>query len=76
MVAVVAGAKGLSLGVEREQTMDALHSVAIRLAPAVASGLVTIGVAQGHAEVIALGLVTAVVVVAEAIWKWRKKKGA
>lgn len=56
--------------------MDALHSVAIRLAPAVASGLVTIGVAQGHAEVIALGLVTAVVVVAEAIWKWRKKKGA
>lgn len=56
--------------------MEALHIVAVRVAPAVASGLITIGVSAGHAEVIALGIVTAVAVGIEALVKWRKKKEA
>lgn len=56
--------------------MEALHIMAVRLAPALASGLVTIGVAAGHAEVIAIGALTAVAVGVEAFMKWRKKSGA
>jgi len=54
--------------------MEALHIIAVRLAPALASGLVSIGVAAGHAEVIALGAATAVAVGVEAFLKWRAKK--
>lgn len=54
--------------------MEALHIIAVRLAPAVASGLISIGVAAGHAEVIAIGLLTAIAVGAEAVMKWRAKK--
>lgn len=57
--------------------MEALHIIAVRLAPALASGLVSVGVATNHAEVIAIGALTAVAVAVEAIAKWRnKKKGA
>lgn len=54
--------------------MEALHIMAVRLAPALASGLISIGVAQNHAEIIALGALTAVAVAAEAVLKWRKAK--
>lgn len=56
--------------------MEALHIIAVRLAPAFASGLVTLGVANGHAEVIALGALTALAVGVEAIIKWRAKREA
>lgn len=56
--------------------MDALHIIAVRLAPALASGLVSVGVATNHAEIIALGAVTTVAVAIEAAVKWfNKKKG-
>lgn len=54
--------------------MEALHIVAVRLAPALASGLISLGVAQNHAELIAIGALTAVAVGVEAIVKWRNKK--
>lgn len=54
--------------------MEALHILAVRIAPALASGLVAIGVAQGHAEVIALGAATAIAVGIEMLVKLRKAK--
>jgi len=57
--------------------MDALHIIAVRLAPALASGLVSIGVTTNHAEVIALGALTGLAVAVEAAVKWfNKRKGA
>lgn len=56
--------------------MDWLHMVAIRLAPALASGLVTFGVAANHAEIIALGAATAVAVMIEFVAKWLRNRRA
>lgn len=49
--------------------MERLYITAARLAPALASGLVVAGVAENHAEVIALGLVTAVAALVEYVWR-------
>lgn len=56
--------------------MDALHIMAVRLAPVLASGLVSIGVANNHAEVIALGVATGIAVAVEGFVKWRKQRKA
>jgi len=55
--------------------MEVLHIIAVRAAPALASGLITVGVASDHAEVIALGVVTAMAVLIEGGAKWGRKKG-
>lgn len=54
--------------------MEWLHVVAVRLAPALASGLMSVGVATDHAEIIALGAVTALAVAIEMLAKLRKAK--
>lgn len=53
--------------------MEGLYAIAVRFAPGLAGVLTGYGVAGNHAEVIALGVVTAVVVVAEMIIK--RKRG-
>lgn len=55
--------------------MDILHIIAVRAAPAISSGLIAVGVAQNHAEVIAIGVATAVAVIIEGIHKHAKNKG-
>lgn len=55
--------------------MDLLHIVAVRVAPALASGLIALGIAENHAEVIALGIATAIAVAGEGAFKLAKKKG-
>lgn len=55
--------------------MDILHIIAVRVAPAIASGLIAIGVAQNHAEIIAIGAATTVAVVIEGVHKHAKNKG-
>jgi len=52
--------------------MDWLYVTAARIAPALASGLVVGGVAQSHAEVIALGAATAAAVVIEWLLRLRR----
>lgn len=55
--------------------MDWAYQIAVRTAPAIASGLVSLGVAASHSEAIALGIVLGVVSFAELAFKaWNKRK--
>jgi len=49
-----------------------LYVLAARVAPSLASGLITFGIASNHAEVIAIGVTTAVVAAGEVIWRLTK----
>lgn len=56
--------------------MDWAYQIAVRTAPAISSGLLSLGVAASHAEAIALGLALGAVSLAELVWKAWNKRGA
>lgn len=56
--------------------MDWAYQIAVRTAPAIASGLVSLGVASMHAEAIGLGLALGAVSFIELGIKWYNKRSA
>lgn len=56
--------------------MDWAYQIAVRTAPAISSGLVSLGVASNHAEAIALGVALGAVSFIELGIKWYNKRSA